>query len=219
MINSLKYQFPNINLMDQSYSQVGQDLFVLSILKGKINGRYVEIGGNHPIEINNTYLLEKKYNWAGVSLDSAQWCVDKFNESRNNPILLQDAVTANYSEIFTNLGWTNKIIDYASVDIEPSISTYHALVRLLESNFKCAVITFEHANYQDQDGAREQSREYLTGLGYDLLVPNVQILIDKYEFEDWWVNPELVDMKHAEKFRYKSDQGIFWKDYLFKEWN
>jgi hypothetical protein len=208
-----KYQFPGIELMD-SRSQVGQDVFVLSMLKGKTNGRYVEIGANDPQVINNTCSLEKNYNWTGISLDVQQWCKDYFDNQRSNPILLQDATTVDYTEIFRNLGWTDPVIDYASVDIEPSIATYHALVKLLDSGYKCSVITFEHANYLDDTRTREKSREFLTNLGYDLLVPDIRILPDKYEFEDWWVHPALVDMTHVEQFRSTSEY-IFWKKYLY----
>lgn len=210
----LKFQFPSIELMDYSRSQIGQDIFVLSLLKGKTNGRYIEIGAHDPIIINNSYILEKFYNWTGVSLDLQQWCIDYFNRQRTNPAILQDATTADYAEIFKNLGWTDKVIDYATVDIEPSIATYHALVKLLDSGYKFSVITFEHANYQDPDGSREKSREFLTNLGYDLLVPNVRILSDQYELEDWWVHPDLVDMNHAEQFR-STSEFIFWKTYLY----
>ena len=47
--------------METTYSQAGQDLFVSSILKQKNDGYFLEIGSNHPIQHNNTYLLEKKY--------------------------------------------------------------------------------------------------------------------------------------------------------------
>jgi len=210
-----KYQFPGIEpIMNGSRSQVGQDVFVLSMLKGKTQGRYVEIGGHEPEVINNTYSLEKLYNWTGVSLDISQYCVNAFNQQRTNKALLQDAVTADYAKIFNDLGWHDNVIDYASVDIDPCIATYQALVKLLDSGYKCAVITFEHANYLDKDGTREKSREFLTNMGYDLLVPNVRILPNCYEFEDWWVHPDLVDMDHVEQFRSTSEY-IFWKTYLY----
>ena len=39
--------------------QAQQDKFVLNVLNEKKNGYFLEIGSNHPININNTYLLEK----------------------------------------------------------------------------------------------------------------------------------------------------------------
>lgn len=39
--------------------QAEQDKFVLNILKNKKKGFFLEIGSNHPIKINNSYILEK----------------------------------------------------------------------------------------------------------------------------------------------------------------
>ena len=42
-------------------SQAGQDRFVVNILKGKMNGYFLEIGSNSPVHINNTFILEKRF--------------------------------------------------------------------------------------------------------------------------------------------------------------
>tara|TARA_Y100000768_G_C23458310_1_gene442527 strand:+ start:252 stop:419 length:168 start_codon:yes stop_codon:yes gene_type:complete len=47
-----------------------QDKFVLNMLKYKKNGYFLEIGSNDPININNTYILEKDYEWNGIMVKS-----------------------------------------------------------------------------------------------------------------------------------------------------
>jgi FkbM family methyltransferase len=49
-----------------SFSQLNQDLHVLSFYNNKYNGFFVEIGANDGITLSNTYLLEQKYNWTGI---------------------------------------------------------------------------------------------------------------------------------------------------------
>ena len=44
----LKHRFSGYTKVFQNYSQAYQDLFVLSMLNGKRNGKYVEIGSNDP---------------------------------------------------------------------------------------------------------------------------------------------------------------------------
>ena len=44
----LKHRFSGYTKVFQNYSQAYQDLFVLSMLNGKKNGKYVEIGSNDP---------------------------------------------------------------------------------------------------------------------------------------------------------------------------
>ena len=42
-------------MSDIQYSQRGQDLFVVNILKGKKNGNFLYFGCRGPIDINKTY--------------------------------------------------------------------------------------------------------------------------------------------------------------------
>ena len=56
-------------LLIQKQSQAGQDLFVIAMTQGKKNGTFLELGGYHPFEISNTYVLEKMFGWDGWSVD------------------------------------------------------------------------------------------------------------------------------------------------------
>jgi len=47
--------------IEKSNGQALQDMFVLSVLKGKKNGTYLEIGAQEPIFQNNTAILEKDF--------------------------------------------------------------------------------------------------------------------------------------------------------------
>lgn len=55
---SLRFKFIGSENIENNYSQSMQDMFVLSVLNGKKNGVYVEIGADKPRVINNSYLLE-----------------------------------------------------------------------------------------------------------------------------------------------------------------
>jgi FkbM family methyltransferase len=47
-------------------SQIKQDLFVISTLQFKENGFFVEFGATNGIDLSNTFLLEKHFNWSGI---------------------------------------------------------------------------------------------------------------------------------------------------------
>lgn len=54
---------------EKHYSQFGQDLFVFKeVFNGKREGIFVDVGGNHPINANNTYLLEQN-GWHGIAIE------------------------------------------------------------------------------------------------------------------------------------------------------
>lgn len=55
--------------MKKSYSQIGQDLFVLNHYNNKRNGYYVDIGSYDGVNFSNTYLLEKDYDWIGICIE------------------------------------------------------------------------------------------------------------------------------------------------------
>jgi hypothetical protein len=72
-----------------SYSQLRQDLNVLEYYNNKTNGYFVEVGAADGINISNTYLLEKKYNWKGI-------CIEPNPEEYNNLIKNRNCICENY---------------------------------------------------------------------------------------------------------------------------
>lgn len=189
---SLRYKFKNSENIEKNYSQTYQDMFVLSMLDGKQEGTYVEIGCADPIYSNNTYLLESEFKWNGVSIDINPEEIKKFQKVRNNLALTQDALTLNYTELFTNLKF-NHNIDYLQIDCEPAEITYKVLQQIPFDKYKFAVITYEHDYYADETKSyREKSRQFLTNQGYIMVVGN--IAPDKNSaFEDWWIHPDLIN--------------------------
>jgi FkbM family methyltransferase len=55
----------------KSKSQLRQDLFVLSHLKFKRDGFFVEFGATNGVDLSNTYLLEKEFGWKGILAEPA----------------------------------------------------------------------------------------------------------------------------------------------------
>lgn len=205
----LKHQFSNIELVETSYSQMQQDMFVLSVLDGKCNGTYVEIGSHHPIGINNTYLLENKFNWKGISFEIDKNLVDLFNNTRKNPCVWGDATTLCYAPIFKEYNVQSNI-DYLSVDIEPPNNSYKALLMVLVTGCRPTVITFEHEAMSGKIGQqiRSESRNLLRSLGYTLLIKDVSNLgVGQHDFgvpypvEDWWVIKDNIQQDIFEKLR------------------
>lgn len=190
--NDFKFQFNGLETIDKNYAQSYQDMFVLTVLNGKTNGTYLEIGSHDPFYNNNTALLELNFNWTGLSIDIDQGMVDKFNAERKNPAICSNALHLDYKELIQQIdGADNAIIDYLQVDCDPPAVTFEILKKIIETGTKFRVITFEHDNYRDDTHqVRAESRKYLEKKGYKLAVNDVAF--NKFNsFEDWWVLNEV----------------------------
>ena len=75
-----------------SYSLNAVDLIIDYIFKDKNIGTYVDVGAQHPISNNNTYLLFKR-GWNGINIDLDRKNIDLFNLSRPNDINLNYAIS------------------------------------------------------------------------------------------------------------------------------
>ena len=91
--------FPGVDDIKTNWSQTMQDMFVLTMLDGKRNGIYVEIGADQPRIVNNTYLLETEFDWEGVSFEFDSDKVEFFNSMRKNKCICHDATAYDLSLI------------------------------------------------------------------------------------------------------------------------
>jgi len=190
-----KYPFEGCEKISETHSQAYQDIFVLTLLNGKRNGEYFEIGCNLPDYTNNTYLLAKEFDWNGTSIDFLGNLELEWKKLRpKNRFVICDALTVNYEELIGK----SRTIDYLQLDIEPCMNTLSALTRIPHNLYRFAVISFETDVYLGQNGpyVREKSREFLSNLGYTLIIPDV-IVDETNPYEDWWVDLNLVDSSIA----------------------
>ena len=189
-------------------SQALQDLFAIRVLKNKTNGTFVEIGSNHPIAGNNTYLMESKFNWKGLMIEYDRSFEQLYKDLRPNSIYrIGDARLVDYRGILDENQFPSNI-DYLQIDLDVNNkSTLDTLVLLDNTCFdkyKFATITFEHDIYTGNFfNTREISREIFKKRGYELVFPDVAVFFEGRHcpFEDWYVHPDLVDMDYVNGIR------------------
>ena len=189
-----------ISKLTKNYSQANQDLFVLELLDYKKNGTYLEIGGNEPIDINNTFMMETDYGWTGVSIEIDSALCEKFNKIRKNKCINHDATTLNYKKILDE-NFSTKRIDYLSLDIDPPINTYKALSTLPLDIYRFTVVTFEHDLYSNGDYYKEKAKEIFLSNDSQLVAENVKN--NNKPYEDWYVDATVLEMDCYEKFSSK----------------
>ena len=209
MQNRLRYKFKGSNKIEKNFSQTFQDMFVLSMLDGKKNGTYLEIGAADPFYGSNTALLEQ-FGWSGTSLEILEQEVERFKAHRKNEVILCDATKFDYSTL-------NGYIDYLQVDCEPPATTYYILTQIPFDKVDFGVITYEHDHYTDMEAKhRELSREFLISRGYVLVVGN--IAPDNVSaYEDWYVHPKYIKEKTLRLMLDESDKVQKASDYMLKK--
>ena len=209
--------FKNI-IMNFSNSQASQDFFVINCLKRKRNGTYVEIGSHCPNSFsNNTFVLEKIYNWKGLLVEYDGSFEESYKKSRPDSLyIINDARNINYRVVLDSNNFPLNI-DYLQIDLEANNRSTLDILNIFDSTifekYKFATITFEHDIYTgDWFDTRRISREIFKKNGYVLVFPDVKVYYeDKYSpFEDWYVHPDLVDMDFINKI--KTEESLFHRD-------
>ncbi len=179
--------------------QAGQDVFVQWVLKKKVGGYFLEIGSNDPIQINNSYVLEKEYGWKGIMVEYDSRYLKRYLQERPTAIhVMEDATEVDYEEVLGELNPPQKVIDYLQIDLEVSNDSTMGALKQVEktmmAGYKYAVVTFEHDMYQYvNNDTRARSRSIFENYGYVRVFSDIKN--DGLPFEDWYVYPGLVDME------------------------
>lgn len=182
--------------------QAEQDKFVLNVLNNKKNGYFLEIGSNHPININNSYLLETKYDWKGIMVEYNSNFLSLYKELRPNSIhIINDATEVDYKNVFEK----NNIplsLDYLQIDLEvnngSTLKTLKKLDNEIFDTYKFATVTFEHDIYHTNfANTRLESRNIFAKRGYICVFEDINNEDNPYE--DWYVHPDLVDINYVNK--------------------
>lgn len=220
MYNDFKFPFEGLENIEQSYSQALQDMWVLSVLNGKRNGTFLEIGAFHPSYLSNTYLLEKYFGWTGISIDIDPSVEPEFRKfGRNGKFITGDATELDYHKILQN--FPNGRCDYLQIDTDPMQISLSVLKKILFDECKFSLVTYETDFYDSKtsrpeaERVRQESRDILQSHGYVLVNANVENLGND-AFEDWYISQNLVDESVIRKFMREEDTPPRARDYMLR---
>ena len=195
---------------DNKFSQSGQDQFAYNISGS--NGTYLEIGAHDPIINSNTFNLEVKCNWNGISVEydksfQMSWSDNKL---RKDNVIWDDAFNINYSSLIKQRELPNRL-NYLSCDIEPAENTFNILKKVISSELNFDFISFEHDKYSIGNKYEDLSIEYLKNYNYKVAVKDVYSRNKRYKiYETWFVNNDIdfeeIDYNVWKKEYYKSSK-------------
>jgi hypothetical protein len=210
-MGTLEYKIPfNENeIVVENFSQAGQDIFVLTCLNGKKNGTFLDLGCNNPIKINNTYLLEKKFNWSGLSIDIDSNHTMLYEGIRQSSVITEDCTNIDFEKVMKY--YKSSHIDYLSLDLEPASITMMCLKNIPFDKVEFSLITFEHDSYRFGNSYRDESRDIFEKNGYKLICADVSNCNCVYE--DWYYNPKYINYKDIKALESQNEE---WDRILFK---
>lgn len=86
-------------------AQLHQDVIVLLATKFKKNGYFVEFGATNGIDLSNTYLMEKEYDWKGILAEP--------NKTWHKDLLKNRNVNIDFSCVWKK---SNNVVEFNMVD-------------------------------------------------------------------------------------------------------
>lgn len=115
----LKLNLLHKNLLARKkyFSFSGVDTIIENIFRNQNNGFYIDVGCQHPIKNNNTFLLHKK-GWFGINIDLDKDNIDLFNSSRPNDENINIAVSDNIKDV--DLYFYHKKSPINTIDLKTS---------------------------------------------------------------------------------------------------
>lgn len=146
MINYLKKIYYE-KYSKKSYSLSNVDLIIDRIFTKQKKGTYIDVGCNHPIKFNNTYLLYKK-GWNGLNIDFDKESIIQFNKLREKDTNVQTLITSSDGEEKTLYFYHNRsAINTLSKELADKRKNKYKEIKKIKGKSLNSVI--ENTKYKD----------------------------------------------------------------------
>ena len=184
----------------KNYSQIKQDLKVLSFYNNKRDGYFVEIGANDGITLSNTYLLEKDYNWSGICVEALP---DKFND------LVKNRKSININKAVFNT--TGELLKFSSDNLLSGITDKIDAHLNSKTKEQISVETMTLNDILDQNNAPK----FIDYISIDTEGSEFEILksvdLNRYTFGLIHVEHNSVEPRRTNMKKYLLDNGYLYK--------
>ena len=190
----------------RSYSQIGQDLNVLKFYNNKQDGFFIEIGASDGIQLSNTYLLEKNYNWKGICCEAIPARFEKLVVNRPKSKCFNEAVY-NASGLTLTFNIANNFDLLSGID--DHIDAYKAQVDKNKTTIKVQTISL--LDVLDKANAPA----FIEYMSLDTEGSELEIL-KNFDFEKYTFG--LIDVEHnyREPRRSEIKKLLLSKGYIYK---
>jgi len=103
--------------MNKTFSEYGQDTWVINYFNQKRNGFFVDAGCVHPCNNNNTALLDIHYDWTGLcvgthdieNFDRKVYGNLNWSSRKNSSFIFDKPINIDYEDVLESLGCRNGV--------------------------------------------------------------------------------------------------------------
>ena len=161
------------------YSFSGVDVIIENIFRLKNNGIYVDVGCQHPIKNNNTYLLFKK-GWNGLNIDLDKDNIDLFNVARPNDQNINVAISNKICE--TDLYFYHKKSPINTIDKKTSDYQKAPISEIKKIKTNTLTNIIKNSKYKNSKidllsiDVEGHEREVLEGFDFSICRPDVIVI-------------------------------------------
>ncbi len=161
------------------YSFSGVDVIIENIFRHKNNGVYIDVGCQHPIKNNNTYLLFKK-GWNGLNIDLDKDNIDLFNVARPNDQNINVAISNKIGE--TDLYFYHKKSPINTIDKKTSDYQKAPISEIKKIKTDTLTNIIKNSKYKNSKidllsvDVEGHEREVLEGFDFSIFRPDVIVI-------------------------------------------
>ena len=217
LIDYLSILKKKLNCFKRSYSFGSVDLLVNYFFKHKKKGIYLDVGCQHPVSNNNTYLLFKK-GWSGINIDLDKKSIDLFNLVRKNDLNINAAISSNISEKKLFFYHDKSAINTLNKEVSNFQSAKVKEVRSVKTNTLNNILQQNSINKIDYLNIDVEGHEIdvLSGLDIKKYLPDIisieylDLSMNRLEFK----NNNLDNVVKSDIYKYMQSNG-----YSLINWN
>jgi FkbM family methyltransferase len=210
--------------LQQSKSQLQQDLFVLSQSNFKENGYFVEFGAASGLNISNTWLLEKQFGWSGIVAEPCVYWHKELYQHRNchietDCVWSKTGQTLVFNEVDTSTASNGP--ELSTIDSFSSVDN-HADTRKHGKKYKVNTISLNDmlAKYHAPDtidylsiDTEGSEFEILSSLDYNKY--NIKIITCEHNYTPF--REKIFELLTSKNYKRKFENLSQWDDWYVKE--
>jgi len=171
--------------LEFTQAQLGQDLLILLETNYKQNGYFVEFGATDGIQLSNTYLLEKYFDWKGILAEPAKMWQESLQKNRiasisEYAVWRRSGQTLNFEEY--EAGELSTIVEFKNLDDNRNLRTGSINYQVQTISLTDLLIEFQAPREIDVISIDTEGSEYEILRDFNFQTYDIHVFIIEHAF-------------------------------------